>query len=97
VLNDVNQAEPEEVQGDMHKVGGAVGHQTDNIRVGTYDLRVCVGSDVLFNLAHTLCLLHVQGLALQDNLLTEGVGHLILELEEYLEELATEDGKILLF
>ena len=97
VLDDVDEAEPEEVQRDMHKVRSAVGHQTDDIRVGADHLRVRVGRDVLFDLAHALCLLHVQGLALQDYLLTEGVGHLVLELEEDLEELTAEDSEVFLF
>ena len=51
---------------------------------------------MFLDLSHSLCLLHVQSFTLEDDLLGELVGHLVLELEEDLEELATEDSEVLL-
>ena len=51
---------------------------------------------MLLDLSHSLSLLHVQSFALENDLLGKLVGHLVLELEEDLEKLATEDGEILL-
>jgi hypothetical protein len=51
---------------------------------------------MLLNLSHPLSLLHVQSFTLENNLLGELVGHLVLELEEDLKKLATEDGEVLL-
>jgi hypothetical protein len=44
---------------------------------------------MLLNLSHSLSLLHIQSFTLENNLFRELVGHLVLELEEDLEKLAT--------
>lgn len=75
MLNDVNEAEPKEVQWDVHEVGRAVGHEADDVSVVPDDLRLHVGCDVLLDLAHALRLLHVKGLALKDDLLWKLVRH----------------------
>lgn len=51
---------------------------------------------MLLNLSHSLSLLHVQSFTLENDLLGELVGHLVLELEEYLKKLTTENGEVLL-
>lgn len=80
VLHYVDQAEAQKVQGDVHEVGGTVGHQADDVGVGTNHLRVHVGRYVLLNLSHPLRLLHVESLALKNNSLWEAVSHELLEL-----------------
>ena len=85
MLHDVDEAETKEVKWDVHEVRGAVWHQTDYVRVGSNDLGISVCRDMLLNLSHPLSLLHIQSFALEDNLLGELVGHLVLELEEDLK------------
>ena len=97
LLNNVDKAEAEEVERDMHEVGGAVRHQTDDVGVGPDYLRVCVGGDVLLDLAHPLRLLHVEALALKDDVVRQRICHLVLELKQHLEKLASENCQILFF
>ena len=51
---------------------------------------------MLLNLTHPLCLFHVKALALQDDVIREGICHLVLELQEHFEELTSEDCEVFL-
>ncbi len=59
VLDDVDEAEAQEVKRDVHEVRGAVGHQPNNIASCTHDLRVEISGDLFLNLTHTLRFFHV--------------------------------------
>jgi hypothetical protein len=51
---------------------------------------------MLLNLTHSLCLFHVKAFALQDDVVGEGICHLVLELKEHFEELASKDCEVFL-
>lgn len=51
---------------------------------------------MLLNLAHSLGLFHIKTFALQDNVVGEGICHLVLELKEHFEELTSKNREVLL-
>lgn len=51
---------------------------------------------MLLNLTHSLGFFHVKAFALQDDVIGEGICHLVLELKEHFEELASKDCEVLL-
>ena len=50
----------------MHEIRGAVRHEPNDVAVSSDYLGVHVCSDVLFNLAHSLSLFHIQSFTFKD-------------------------------
>jgi hypothetical protein len=94
LFNNVDKAETEEIQRDMHEIRSVVRHQTDD--TVAFHLRLHRLSDVFLNYSLLLSLLHVLMLSFSDQLVWKSRCHKIFELKQHLEELLSQDGQVLL-
>lgn len=98
LLNDVDEAETQEVERNMHEIGCAIWHQSDYLISCTvsHNLRVHGLSDMLFDKSLVVGLLHVEMLTFSDKWLWESIGHEILVLKKDTEEFLSENREVLL-
>lgn len=94
MLNNIDQAEAKEVQRDVHEVGRAVRHQTQNLI--SHDLGIHGLCDVLLNHSLVVGFLHVQMLSFFDEVVRQVRGHQQFVLEQHVEQLLSQNREILL-
>ena len=97
MLYDIDQTETEEVQWDVHELWCRVRHQSQDILGLSSHLTVNIGCNLFLLEAETLSLLSVESLTLTDGSLSQSVSHVLLILDQHLEELSSQDSEILLF
>ena len=80
----------------MHEVGRRQRHQPQDVDLVSDDLRLHTLRDLFLLDAEAARLLSVEGTALSDQNFAQLVRHVLLILEEDLEEVASEHGQVLL-